>query len=1711
MRRQDSQRAKFAHTIDMPQGSQRNLNIGQQTQEEERKDDLDSQRPVSGGSRESDIDSGAKSPSWPPGEEDGEQEAGVLDALSSFRCNGQAVVPSMPASSYIAQLNVAEQEEDRRQEEEEAQQAGEARTDASLRGNEAQPPPGRGRQLGDVSDEVMERHTGNLVNPVTGRVTGQAAQPSLVERLMEGVGLGGSSEDNERKEEEKQQSVMEAVVSDHPELSDGGQHATVDEEDKKDAAVFSPGDQTAGDQPATADSSSAPTAQSAQQTSSSPPSTNTSAPATNQFSPPGQPSTRRDSTRSSAFQPPQKPPTSPKVDYAKLDPYNNHIVVCGYIDSKIINFLRRLRDSDSRTVVLVFDNSVCFPLPPAVHAFIVSHFENVYILFASNTYKARHQKEKLYLAYTSPCYGHHHEPPMQVEKSRRPLSAVDKGATVDGAPSELLSGGAVTQPPLAMDEHSEIDKRVHHALHLSGEVHGQPIKGGDHESSKYRSALADRRRSTSVASNNSDDRGDTGESGSQPFYPKVAAYSLSITGVEGSKPMTYEEMLQHGSWFRRACVHRADSVLILANPYSSPAGSASSSSTTDNPQAGMTQHLLASVLNATERQSHSTDEMLKADQFGLTIYSGVQAYLQQCRTAACPSLSMRVTATSFSIVNIELIHHANVRLLKHDADATERYRPTQAVEAGWRWVWDAAKHWYAQHKEKSQVGHEKADVRKALKKQRQSVKRRHYAMMRGVALKDEAKLDRHSTDDSSNRDDDEGENDEQKDRGGEVDDTDQQSAMDQSLREEDARFAKTLQDHFRAFYTADGLMFSGKILDALIVQAFFHPLVYDTVVSLVSGYAHTIPEQQFQRAMDERDSVTDDGRHGHGDDDSDADGGGGGRGEGEGGGHSDPNDRTFRVELLLVDVPEVMAGRTYGFLALKLMLENGWVPLGLYRDRRAVVRLRQKTRLKVMLLDMQQRKGDERKVDKKKSKRSSRRHSHSKPQPAEPVKPAQPPSRAASRPPSAAASRRASTTSQSTQLTKGSSKGKSAIEMAEQQRRMQTFHVTGLSASNVNPRPSGDDMTAKQREEERRTEHLARRSAKLHHKHPHSHSHSHSPNQSPPETANVNTLTTDTGSGSNRLSGEQPSVSDTFTVQVATTLAKDGDGSTRAHHHHHHHHHHDHHDHGKQGTTALGTHTERGGEYDADDDADHLDTSARQHRDMTKLRQDTFDPPAHQKQLQQSVEEKRRERAENSTVRYARTDSEGVTKAQQDYLHQEPHKHTAGATTDNDEYCSSSSLCSSAGSSDDGSDEAADDAELTNTPYTSRSLFYVLTNPPPDTILHARDRLYVLVQRWIKPASVHRMLHGQTMKEAEEAVNRDEQEQQQRAARDDNSNISRNVTPNTASSTEGPQPVAAEAMTFPRTYSGNGQPDISDPLQQQPSNQPSPHGHGGGEQSVVTVLQQQLVQQQQMLQLIQRQLADLARAQGGQKAQRPPKWAHSQSSPGTPGHFTPPALDNAGSSQLTPNAPSFPSANSRYQLPAEDEGVAFELERFMADRPNPMQHPSLRRSHSTLSSLSTAPSQSPSQAPANSGTLAPIAGAARFGRPATSRRVGSSGHISITDASPSHSHSSTSLPPQYRTVSATDYSSMLPLLSTTSGMVAFSSSSSLFSPTSLTYGPSSNNSQSYSSAEPVDSATAAMMGSTTRGSSSSLSLSPDSALQQQQQAGQPYTLPPQHR
>ena len=129
--------------------------------------------------------------------------------------------------------------------------------------------------------------------------------------------------------------------------------------------------------------------------------------------------------------------------------------------------------------------------------------------------------------------------------------------------------------------------------------------------------------------------------------------------------------------------------------------------------------------------------------------------------------------------------------------------------------------------------------------------------------------------------------------------------------------ANTTGDRRRALYTSDGLSMSSRLLDSLIVQAYVDPLVYHTVHTLGTTYTHRIPTRDWQHINSAR------GRSGGPADSSGVEG-------------DEAVRRSFRVELMLLDVPAELAGRSFGFLQLLIMVEYGWVALGLYRDKRTL-------------------------------------------------------------------------------------------------------------------------------------------------------------------------------------------------------------------------------------------------------------------------------------------------------------------------------------------------------------------------------------------------------------------------------------------------------------------------------------------------------------------------------------------------------------------------------------------------------------------------------------------------------------------------------------------------------------------------------------------------------------------------------------------------------
>ena len=512
-------------------------------------------------------------------------------------------------------------------------------------------------------------------------------------------------------------------------------------------------------------------------------------------------------------QPSRRNQPAPAVSAADGDPYRDHVVVCGIIDTRIITFIRRFRLSDARPIILVLHKpDTSFKEP--VQKYIERTFSDVHVIHAEqdgpvadDEADTNHDDDALFLAYGSPCYGHTHQRSAAQEKR---AAAQERRSEEDGEQEE--------QAP-SMDEFSAEDEQVTQALH-----------------------------ETSARANKAD--GGNGASESAAAAETAAQIYDALTG----EALEYGAMLKKANWFRRACVHRAFSVLILANSYSSDVADGD----------GM------------------VDIRAAADRDGLVLYSGIRAYLQQCRLRTCPLLP---EGRHDTLVSIELLYHTNARMLKHNADASEPYTPDQPVESGLFYLYHKAKRAYqnSQNNLNTQGRH----LRHRMADRRQQLKHAVFANLKHTSAAQEQLLDPQN---------DVGHSDatpkaQWLKRNADLDEAVQQQAEESNMR----GFAQ-------AFNTSDGLSFSSKLLDSLVVQAFYHPLVWDTVGAMVGGYTHRLTEAEEDRAI-----------------------------VAAAGGRS-----SFRVELLLLSLPEPFVGRTFGHLQLTLMLQCGWVAVGLYRDQQAV-------------------------------------------------------------------------------------------------------------------------------------------------------------------------------------------------------------------------------------------------------------------------------------------------------------------------------------------------------------------------------------------------------------------------------------------------------------------------------------------------------------------------------------------------------------------------------------------------------------------------------------------------------------------------------------------------------------------------------------------------------------------------------------------------------
>ena len=503
------------------------------------------------------------------------------------------------------------------------------------------------------------------------------------------------------------------------------------------------------------------------------------------------------------------------------DPYKDHIVVCGIIDTRIITFIRRFRLSDSRPIILVLHEPANMKEPAQKH--IERLFQDVHIVHAEqdgplpdDAADDSHDDDGLFLAYSSPCYGHTHQPKPQVKPTEERAPAAVAEPAEQGEQNEQDKDSR-SQPPPSMDEFSAEDDCVARALHQTTR---SSHRGSDEQSS--------------VAAVYDDQTGDA---------------------------LEHSEMLKRANWYRRACVHRAFAVLILANNYSQDASDGDG----------------------------SLDTQAAADRDGLVLHSGIRAYLRQCRSGRCRAMPFCRPDT---LVSIELLYHTNARLLKHNAEASESYAPDQPVESGVAFLYHSLKRKYQQGN--STLSAQRRALRHKMADRRAQLKHAVFASLKHTNVNQENLLDAPQT---SN--DDESTVAAWLAHNSDLDEKVQQQAEETNMRE----FA-------RAFYTSDGLSFSSKLLDSLIVQAFYHPLVYDTVSAMVSGYTHRLTESEEDRAM----VAAANGRS------------------------------SFRVELALLSLPPSFVGRTFGFLQLSVMIQCGWVALGLYRDQQAVSEFGRQTR-----------------------------------------------------------------------------------------------------------------------------------------------------------------------------------------------------------------------------------------------------------------------------------------------------------------------------------------------------------------------------------------------------------------------------------------------------------------------------------------------------------------------------------------------------------------------------------------------------------------------------------------------------------------------------------------------------------------------------------------------------------------------------------------------
>ena len=290
------------------------------------------------------------------------------------------------------------------------------------------------------------------------------------------------------------------------------------------------------------------------------------------------------------------------------DQFSGHIVLCGFIDSRIISFIRRFRASDDRPLVLMLDNAVCYPLPAVTQHFITANFKNVYFVYAAHTFKARHQRARVYLSYSEPCFGHHHIDGSSKEGRRAVPSLRAKASCVSSRGGHRESEREVCmRPTLPIDEVGPHDRRMLDSLQQ--ELHDRRLQQHSHDA-------------TSSGSSSSSSSVDL----RPPRHCRLHADD------EEPREIDAQTTVQYANWYRRACVHSADMVFILSSAYTAPPDSTSSNGGTaldDDITVHRSQLYLTSLFQYAQRATTDAvkDDQIRADQHALIMHAGINPWL----------------------------------------------------------------------------------------------------------------------------------------------------------------------------------------------------------------------------------------------------------------------------------------------------------------------------------------------------------------------------------------------------------------------------------------------------------------------------------------------------------------------------------------------------------------------------------------------------------------------------------------------------------------------------------------------------------------------------------------------------------------------------------------------------------------------------------------------------------------------------------------------------------------------------------------------------------------------------------------------------------------------------------------------------------------------------------------------------------------------------